>query len=119
MYTVFKALPLHISELLRSQRLQVKQEIPYEYCNEGSSDFISDFTIDNITPYPIQFVSGNRIDITTNFDLIRAIEPGSIIEMKWTKLGIIDIPFPCIDVSTYRFPSISHGDCVPEQSKIF
>jgi hypothetical protein len=76
----------------------VRQEIAYEFCNDGSTDYVGAATVD-VTPYPVHVVSGAHIDIVANIDLIKTIEAGSQIDLKLTKVGAIDIPIPCLDVS--------------------
>ena len=76
----------------------MKQDIVYEFCNDGSSDYVGAATVD-VTPYPVHVADGAHIEITANIDLIKTIEAGSQIELKLKKIGAIDIPIPCLDVS--------------------
>jgi hypothetical protein len=85
-------------EPIRFLKPNVKQEIPYEFCNDGSADFVGAATVD-VNPYPIHIVSGSHIDITANIDILKAIEAGSKIDLKLKLQGaLFDIPIPCLEV---------------------
>ena len=91
-----------------------KEVLPYEFCNDQSTDWVGAATVD-VTPYPIHIADGAHIEITANIDIIKALEAGSTIDLKLKKLGAIDIPIPCLDVSLelgrfqYSSINISHS----------
>ena len=49
--------------------------------------------------FQVHVVSGGVIDIRATVELGKTIEAGSVLALKLTKTGVIDIPIPCMDVS--------------------
>jgi len=66
-------------------------------------DYLGAATVD-VTPYPIHVASGTTLTITANIDVIKAIEVGSVVSLKLTLKGIVDIPIPCLELGDLALP---------------
>jgi len=74
-----------------------------DYCLASSTDFLGPVAID-VTPYPAHVATGSSLTITANIELIKAIEAGSKVSLKLTKLGLIPIDIPCLQIGDLPVP---------------
>jgi hypothetical protein len=93
---------LAIAAAATSRQNQMK-ELQYGFC-EGAS---RPFTIDEVVlePYPLVIQSWAIYHLAVGIILNEPIPVGVTVTFKIIKLGLIDIPFPCILIGDIHYGS--------------
>merc|ERR1712142_1381903 len=83
--------------------------LEYGFC-EGAAE---PATIDTLTvePFPLVIATGETITLQVAITLNEPVPVGSSIELKIKKEGIVDIPFPCLNIDDLHIGSCTYdGD---------
>jgi hypothetical protein len=88
--------------LVDSRKIQTR-ELQYGFC-EGANQ---PFTIDEVVlePYPIVIETGAIIHLAIGVTLLEPIPVGSTVSVKVIRIGLFDIPLPCVDLENIHFGS--------------
>ena len=86
-----------------------KKYLDVTTCMDGTDDVISDISL-NVSPFPIDFTEGKKINLDGNFKLNTIIESGAKLHLKLKGVTIFgELTLPCIAVSihyTYTLTNI-------------
>lgn len=89
---------------------QTREDLPFNYCLDSSTNYLKSTSID-IDPYPVHIATGSNVTITLNFDLLKALEAGSKVDLLFRLKGTLQLEFPCIEVDGFSLPI---GSCTYE-----
>merc|ERR1712123_526404 len=67
----------------------------------------------SVEPFPVVIATGETITISVSIDLAEEVPVGTQISLKIKKEGIIDIPFPCIEIDGLHLGSCDYGGDPP------
>merc|ERR1711872_192872 len=99
---------LGLAALASARNIKVDQ-LEYGFC-DGSAEPGS---IDNasVEPFPIVLATGETITLSVQLTLNEPIPVGTQVSLKIKKEGLIDIPFPCLEVEGLHIGSCDYdGD---------
>jgi hypothetical protein len=93
---------LSLLALAAGRKIQTR-ELQYGFCEGANQPFSIDEVV--LEPYPVVVESGANIHLGIGITLNEAIPVGSTATLKIVKLGLIDIPLPCILVGDIHLGS--------------
>merc|ERR1711872_552928 len=89
---------LGLAALASARNIKVDQ-LEYGFC-DGSAEPGS---IDNasVEPFPIVLATGETITLSVQLTLNEPIPVGAQVSLKIKKEGLIDVPFPCLEIEVF------------------
>merc|ERR1711915_409250 len=80
--------------------------LEYGFC-AGASEPLTFQTFD-IQPYPVEIATGATINIELVVDLLEVVPEGATVKLDIVKKGLIDIPFPCLEIEGLHLGSCEY-----------
>merc|ERR1712215_264868 len=99
---------LGLAALTSARNIKVDQ-LEYGFC-DGSAE---PGTIDNasVEPFPIVLATGETITLSVQLTLNEPVPVGAQVSLKIKKEGLIDVPFPCLEIDGLHIGSCDYdGD---------
>jgi hypothetical protein len=88
--------------LVDSRKIQ-SRELQYGFCECSNQPFTIDEVV--LEPYPIVIETGAIIHLAIGVTLNEPIPVGSTVSVKVIRIGLFDIPLPCVEFENIHFGS--------------